>query len=130
MRARQRGRDPGEQRFPADAAGIIARIRSFIRRSRCRIWLPFSNGHAKLLVAALPVLALAALTTVRDELTAGTVLKHSTVAWNAAVGALLGREGVFLRSHHNASDTGTAPLTPHCDVTVTEHDSRIQTIHV
>ena len=88
--------------------------------------LPFSNRNAELLVADLLVLTLAALTTVRDELAPSAVLEHGTVAWNAAVGTLLGREGVFLRSHHNAPGIGTAPLTPHCDVTVTEHDSHIQ----
>jgi hypothetical protein len=91
--ARKRGRDRGEKRFTADATVIIVRIQSIIRRRRRRIWLPFSNGHAELLVAALPVLGLETLTTACDELTAGTVLKCSKVAGNAAIGALLGREG-------------------------------------
>ena len=64
--------------------------------------LPFSNGNAELLVADLPVLGLAILATVRDELAPSAVLEHGTVTWHAAVGALLDREGVLLRSHHRA----------------------------
>ncbi len=65
--------------------------------------LPFSNGNAVFFVADLPVLGLAALATIRDELASSAVLEHGTVAWHAAVGALLGREGVLLRSYHHAS---------------------------
>ena len=81
---------------------IIIRIPWFSRRRRRRVRLPFSNGNAELLVADLPVLGLAALATIRDELAPSAVLEHGTVAWHAAVGALLGREGVLLRSHHHA----------------------------
>jgi hypothetical protein len=42
--------------------------------------LPFSNGNAELLVADLPVLGLAALPRVRDELAPSAVLEHGTVA--------------------------------------------------
>ncbi len=82
---------------------IIIRIPWFSRRRRRRrVRLPFSNRNAELLVADLPVRGLASLATVRNELAPSAVLEHGTVTCHAAVGALLGREGVFLRSHHHA----------------------------
>ena len=92
----------------ADTAMISTRFSSFSRRRR-HMWLPFSNGHAEPLVAAFPVLGLAALAAIRDELAAGAVLEHGTVVGHAAVGALLGGDKFLRRSHCRVQQTAKDP---------------------
>jgi hypothetical protein len=70
----------------------------------------------------LPVLGLAALATVCDELAPSAVLERGTMAWHAAAGALLGREGIFSEAiiMRSALSIVNQPhlFVPHCHLSV------------